>query len=393
MALFLFLALLFASPVVANLGQRIWTCASDIENKCQNLKIANQCNTVSRCMKTEWIKPIVDDDTCKVCKTFTREAVSKWKAAASQKVKIQQIGVREALSKGCHSIAVQELAKQCQDYVHSYLRTITHLLGKEVTPDVFCVALGLCQLQQQEHRRSDEVAQDKPNVDKLAVVNDSPENTVEMRYYQVAPHRLTAKCKLCKTVMKNVHKLLVNKKVQKYSAKEIGKICSQLPRKYEVKCKEIITDIKKDPSANLQEKYTPKKMCVKMTLCSEKKRDIVLPMMVCDTCEEIMHQLQSAQKPGSKLDVVLSEVCNSYFDDSRSVCEQFIHSNEPQLTILLQNQEQSDVCSELSICRRQRIIEILGPDKCTWGPAYWCSAPERARECNTMPYCEKHGWS
>ncbi|GCB79601.1 hypothetical protein scyTo_0019572, partial [Scyliorhinus torazame] len=227
---------------VANLDQRIWTCSSDIENECQDLKIANQCNAVSRCVKTEWIKPTL-------------------------------IGVRDALNKGCRSIAVQELAKQCQDYVHLYLRTITHLLKKEVTPDVFCAALGLCKLQQRE-RPSDGIAEDKPDVDKPAVVNDSPDNTVDRRHYRVTPNKLTAKCKVCKTVMGNVHKLLINKKVQKYSTKAIWKVCTLLPRIYEVKCKDIITGIKKDPSDKLQEKYTTKKMCQDMTLCSEKKRDV-----------------------------------------------------------------------------------------------------------------------
>ncbi|XP_072341590.1 prosaposin-like isoform X2 [Scyliorhinus torazame] len=387
-----FLVLLFALPVVANLDQRIWTCSSDIENECQDLKIANQCNAVSRCVKTEWIKPTLDDKNCKVCKTFTREAVSKWKATAPRKVKVQQIGVRDALNKGCRSIAVQELAKQCQDYVHLYLRTITHLLKKEVTPDVFCAALGLCKLQQRE-RPSDGIAEDKPDVDKPAVVNDSPDNTVDRRHYRVTPNKLTAKCKVCKTVMGNVHKLLINKKVQKYSTKAIWKVCTLLPRIYEVKCKDIITGIKKDPSDKLQEKYTTKKMCQDMTLCSEKKRDVVLPTMFCDTCEEIMLRLQSARKQGAEVDAILSEACNPYSDVSKSECEDFIHSSKPQLSILLQNQEQSDLCVELSVCRRQRTIEILGPDKCTWGPAYWCSAPENARECGTLNYCERHGWS
>lgn len=25
---------------------------------------------------------------------------------------------------------------------------------------------------------------------------------------------------------------------------------------------------------------------------------------------------------------------------------------------------------------------LLGSDKCTWGPSYWCASPENALECN-----------
>ncbi len=34
---------------------------------------------------------------------------------------------------------------------------------------------------------------------------------------------------------------------------------------------------------------------------------------------------------------------------------------------------------------------IVGSNKCTWGPSYWCSSIENARECNmTWNDCQKY---
>ena len=29
----------------------------------------------------------------------------------------------------------------------------------------------------------------------------------------------------------------------------------------------------------------------------------------------------------------------------------------------------------------------VGNSKCSWGPAYWCSTPEAAIECNVSDHC------
>ncbi|XP_072342153.1 prosaposin-like [Scyliorhinus torazame] len=118
----------------------------------------------------------------------------------------------------------------------------------------------------------------------------------------------------------------------------------------------------------------------------------LLPLMDCDTCEEIMLRLWSAWKQGAKVDAILSEACNPYSDVSKSMCEDFIHTNKPQLNNLLQNQEQSDLCGELDFCVRKEEARLLGLNECTWGPSHWCSSRETAVKCKTVDYCEKHGW-
>lgn len=34
----------------------------------------------------------------------------------------------------------------------------------------------------------------------------------------------------------------------------------------------------------------------------------------------------------------------------------------------------------------------LGADRCTWGPSYWCTSVENAKECNTERHCRQKVW-
>lgn len=36
---------------------------------------------------------------------------------------------------------------------------------------------------------------------------------------------------------------------------------------------------------------------------------------------------------------------------------------------------------------------LLGARKCTYGPSYWCSSLEAAKECSALKHCIKNKWA
>ncbi|XP_076272650.1 prosaposin-like [Rhynchophorus ferrugineus] len=36
---------------------------------------------------------------------------------------------------------------------------------------------------------------------------------------------------------------------------------------------------------------------------------------------------------------------------------------------------------------------LVGANKCTWGPGYWCASKENAVECGTLKHCETEVWN
>ncbi|XP_038641447.1 prosaposin-like [Scyliorhinus canicula] len=379
MALFLFLALLFASPVRANLEERSKVCAHDVENQCRDLKAAVECNVVSHCVNTEWGKPKVDDDICDVCKKFIGQI------ADMLKDKTVQDALKEALHKGCTMIPVKQLADDCNHYVDTYLPIILGLLEKEVQPDVVCAALGLC-----KHRS--QIRALETLFDAIPTLKDFPLNNTSWKQYQGPLRKGRFTCDFCLLVVKKLKQSLPKERTESHITQQPAKICSGLSNKYFTQCHGLMKEKGIAAIELLSKQFTANAVCDNLRLCSGAERNSVLPIMSCDTCEGIMLQLQTARKRGYEVDVLLSKACNSYSDVSNLMCEDFIQSNKPQLNNLLQHQEQRDLCGELDLCVRKETGQMLGLDECLWGPSYWCATRETAVRCQTIDYCEKHGW-
>ncbi|XP_072916711.1 uncharacterized protein [Hemitrygon akajei] len=115
------------------------------------------------------------------------------------------------------------------------------------------------------------------------------------------------------------------------------------------------------------------------------QRDIIS----CDACDSIAQHLRQAQKSGSEAKTLLEKGCNSLTGTQRSLCENFVQSYKKELSKLLQkSQEEKDICWELDLCVRKQTVRLLGKNKCTWGPAYWCKNRETAAKCHAADLCE-----
>ncbi|XP_014484290.1 PREDICTED: prosaposin-like [Dinoponera quadriceps] len=36
---------------------------------------------------------------------------------------------------------------------------------------------------------------------------------------------------------------------------------------------------------------------------------------------------------------------------------------------------------------------VVGADKCTWGPSYWCQNLQTAQECQAVKHCTEKHWT
>ncbi|XP_078421896.1 prosaposin-like isoform X2 [Cetorhinus maximus] len=384
MALFLFLVFLSFSPALAKFERTNKSCPHDRINQCQDLQVAMQCRVVSDCLETEWREPKVDDDICEECKKFIGHITDMLKA------KTVQDALKAALHKGCDLIPIKEFKDQCNNYVDTYLSMIIQLLEEKVKPDVVCAALGLCKSRQQIHAQkslSNAIPVDKPNV-----VYYSPLYNASRKHFQEPLPKGMFICEFCRLIMKRLEQSLPEEKTESVIIKLPSKVCSQLPSKYFTKCHNLMEKRGEAAVKLLIEKLTPSGVCDTLRFCSRDKKDSMLPKMSCNMCEDIVHQLQSARKQGTEVDVLLPKACNSYSDVSNLLCEDFIYSHKARLSNLLQNQEDKDLCGELDFCVRKVEAKLLGRDECTWGPSHWCTSQEIAARCKAVEYCEKYGW-
>ncbi|GCB82013.1 hypothetical protein scyTo_0021927 [Scyliorhinus torazame] len=137
----------------ANLEERSKVCAHGIENQCQDLKAAVECNAVSHCVNTEWRQPKVDDDICDVCKKF-----------------------------------IGQIADMLKD------KTVQQ-------PDVVCAALGLCKHRAQI-RAQETLSKATPTL------SDFPLNNTSWKQYQDSLRKGRFTCDFCLLVVKKLKQSL-----------------------------------------------------------------------------------------------------------------------------------------------------------------------------------------
>ena len=50
------------------------------------------------------------------------------------------------------------------------------------------------------------------------------------------------------------------------------------------------------------------------------------------------------------------------------------------------------VCEKVGLCPSETKPKMLvGANKCTFGPSYWCASMDNAEECNAKEHCLKNG--
>ena len=47
----------------------------------------------------------------------------------------------------------------------------------------------------------------------------------------------------------------------------------------------------------------------------------------------------------------------------------------------------------MDVCATETPAVIVGSQRCTWGPSYWCSSLSNSRECDSIDHCSDRIWS
>ncbi|XP_062913191.1 prosaposin-like [Mobula hypostoma] len=387
------LVVLCLSPALSSSEVKNALCAQGPGYYCQDLKSAVQCGAVQHCFQTNWRELNETADLCEMCKKFLGEIATKLKE------KSVQDAVKDALHKGCSMIPVKSFADQCNEYVDAYLPLAFQFIENELKPEVVCSALGLCKSLSQfpkQEVRSNAVPEDQPSLAKQLPSRLYPASQIpQQEGFSALPQ-----CELCLLIVEKLLSLLPEEKTESAVIHLLDEICSYLPKSYSKECQDFVEEYGKRVIEMLINEIAPHTVCMTLHLCFAKDAESseqwyeLQDSISCGTCENMVHHLRLARKNGSEVDELLEKGCSSLSGTQRSLCENFVHSYKPELSGMLQkSQEEKDICGELSICIRKKTIPLLGENKCTWGPAYWCKDKETATKCNAVEHCKNHVWN
>lgn len=152
--------------------------------------------------------------------------------------------IKESVGRTCDKFP-SSIRGQCHEFVNLYGDAIIALLVQEIDPRELCPTLKMC-----------------PVNSKDVDVFDSAPIDVEIN------QESTTTCPLCVLVVKEAQNYIENAKTKDSVKKALDKVCSRLPPKPQLQCKDFVETYYDELLEKLLSDFSPKDICKDLKLCS-----------------------------------------------------------------------------------------------------------------------------
>ncbi|XP_030058349.1 LOW QUALITY PROTEIN: pulmonary surfactant-associated protein B-like [Microcaecilia unicolor] len=313
----------------------------------------------------------------------------------------QQGWIKNFLHNECNLLPVQSTVLQCQLIVDNYLDIVMTFLESQINPDVVCAILRLCPTHQSEHE-----TQELTNHMKawLPLWKEDPfglphgHTTMQADELNDFPIPLPT-CWLCRFLIGRVEAAIPKDAI----AKAVTQLCQLLPSTIGGMCQCITEKYTVILMDTILQKLGPQFICGFISLCATEDNYAPETPVIsvpdkdikCETCLTITALAKAAINENGSLietEAVLHNICNTYHLDLPK-CQKFMQDHQSDLLVVLKkNWDDHTTCQEIGVCSAIAGTALRAGD-CTWGPAYWCSNMDAAKECNAVLHCQTHVWN
>ncbi|XP_030626295.1 prosaposin isoform X3 [Chanos chanos] len=302
------------------------------------------------------------------------------------------------------------MADICKQYVSQYAPLVVQqLMSMEQQPKDICERAGFCSGVDRVVPMVDLVAAKSAPADAIPAVKMFPATKVEKATVgkpakTLVRARDSPQCTICEFVMKEVDDLLEEERSEEKVLQAVEKVCSLLPSTVRAQCKDLIETYGQAIIDLLVQEADPKTVCTVLGLCKEASRAFVSVMDkaefeaggFCDVCKMAVRYVDGILQQNAteaEIEEAVKKVCNFLPEAYRSECDQLVEQYEPLLIqLLLQTLDPDFVCMKLGACP-EAVRRLLGTEKCSWGPGFWCKNMDTALSCNAVEHCKRHVWS
>uniref|UniRef100_A0A8C5PQK2 Prosaposin n=1 Tax=Leptobrachium leishanense TaxID=445787 RepID=A0A8C5PQK2_9ANUR len=199
---------------------------------------------------------------------------------------------------------------------------------------------------------------------------------------------------LCKNMVNAYFPIVYEILEQKLQAilKALEQVCHNVPGTYKHKCDHFVEVYSPDIIRLLEQDFPPILLCRMLNICSqgqsanfELNSALATSVGDCKICKmfvEYMDIILNKNATKQRILKELEKICSCFPKSLQSQCSDMISEYEPLLLeILLQMLNPDHVCQMVGMCPSSK-LPLLGTDKCTLGPSYWCKDMSTAALCN-----------
>ncbi|KAK3891987.1 hypothetical protein Pcinc_004153 [Petrolisthes cinctipes] len=334
--------------------------------------------------------PVSEDVTCVMCEyamTQLEEILQNHKTEEN---------IRHALDQLC-SMLPSSVRDECQLFVDAYTEQVIHMLIEDFTPDQICIQLMLC----------------KPKEPELPVLDSSNQLPVSRMFIGMpssdASHSVEEEhgvsqstvCVLCEFAMLQLDQLLGDNATESEIMEVVDFVCAHLPGTLQDDCIGFVEQYGDAIIKLLVHELDPEVVCQEMKLCKPPKHTglratLNMNFDTCGICEYVVTEVDEKLKDPEivvVLDTDAEELCRLLPNAALHECINIVEVYGPYLVNLLRELMAPDrVCQGVGLCPKATNEPLLGAEKCTWGPSYWCQTQLHAAACKATMHCRQTVW-
>ncbi|KAG0714881.1 Prosaposin [Chionoecetes opilio] len=352
-----------------------------IELLAQEIDPAQVCQMIHLCPAQPQAVAVREDVSCVMCEYAMTQLDQMLEDHKTEE------DIRRALDRVC-GILPKTVRGQCQVFVDTYTDQIIHLLLNELTPDQVCIELHLCKpkaAQLEVLSGSNQLPVSRMFVGMPAQVAESGNGGTDGKQIQ------STACVLCEFVLQQIDQFLEDNTTKNEIIEAVDFVCAHLPSTLMNDCIGFV-DLYGDSIIDLlvNQDLDPKLICQSLTLCKPASLTglkATRSLDKCQICEAIVTQVDNElerEDTERLIDNLLENVCKYMpFHTSRQ-CRDMVEVYGPYVANLLAELlVPKKVCEELHACHRTPGQQsLIGGNKCSWGPSYWCQTKIHASACN-----------
>jgi len=337
-------------------------------------------------------------NTCALCEFVMTELYDKVKDKTTEEE------IKEELEAVCGYLP-KSVRKDCGRLVDAYTEEIVEMILASLTPDEVCAALQLCTPKKRETDLTlgefiGNLAMEKP------VVETAVAAKVE------AP---AASCIMCEYAMDQLDKQILTNKTEEQLKRMVDFLCAQLPSTVGDMCIDFIEEHGDQIFDMLVVKMNPKEICTELGLCKPKANAVPQLTAVeekpivqhevqigatwgpCETCKAVVEYLDKLLEDDTieeSLDQIIEKACVIVPTNSQEECRTIVDTYGPYLmNEMAEVMDKTKVCQTIHLCKATPgHVQLLGGERCLWGPSYWCASQQHADACNAVAHCQSKVW-
>jgi saposin len=215
-------------------------------------------------------------------------------------------------------------------------------------------------------------------------------------------------CVICEFLVKEVDEFL--SKESSVIIKYLNELCDHVPDSLKNACHDFINEEGQALVNWILNEASPQNVCDEVLHlgCKSSSAAVTPAEFVaqinkdltgtCDVCKSVIHALADAlNDPATQSAITKSiEALCSGAGALSGICDAFVDKYAPEVISWLASKLNPDsVCKDIHVCSADLVDgqqSLLGAKKCTFGPAYWCTNEQTARECNAYEHCATKVW-